>query len=75
MVLLGFSPDGRYFACEQHENDTVSDTAIAAIDVIDRRSNRSAPGFPFGFLGVAKGEEFPLRVGKHKIKIDAAREG
>jgi hypothetical protein len=69
VTLLGFSPDGRYFAFEQYEADSVSDAAVAAIDVIDRQTNRSVEGFPFGFLGMSKkDEEFPLRVGGHEIK-------
>jgi hypothetical protein len=75
VTLLGFSPDGRYFAYEQHEDDSVSDTAVAAIDVIDRRTNGSAKGFPYGFLGVSRSGEFPLRVGGHKIKISETLEG
>ncbi len=75
VTLLGFSPDGRYFAYEQYEDDSVSDTAVAAIDVIDRRTNGSAKGFPYGFLGVSRSGEFPLRVGGHKIKINEALEG
>ena len=69
--LLGFSPDGRYFAFEQYEADGVSDAAVAAIDVIDRQTNRSVKGFPIGFLGMSKKDgEFPLRVGGHKIKVN-----
>jgi hypothetical protein len=75
VTLLGFSPDGRYFAYEQHEDDSLSDTAVAANHVIDRRTNGSAKGFPYGFLGVSRSGEFPLRVGGHKIKINQALEG
>ena len=42
---------------------------MAAIDVVTRDSTSSAKGFPFGFLGVSKNGEFPLRVGGHKIKL------
>ncbi len=73
--LLGFSPDGRYFAYEQYEEDGVSDAAVAAIDVIDRQTNRSVKGFPFGFLGMSKKDaEFPLRVGGHKIKVNTEQD-
>src|SRR5262249_27584664 len=65
--LIGFSRDGRLFAYEQFHNDDVSDTVIAAIDVIARDGKASVKGFPFGFLGVSKNGEFPLRVGGHKI--------
>ena len=42
---------------------------MAAIDVVTRDGAGSAKGFPFGFLGVSKNGEFPLRVGGHKIKL------
>lgn len=69
MRFIGFSADGRYFAYEQFEDDTVSDTAIAAVDVIDRDAGRSVAGFPFGFLGMEKNGQFPARVGDHRIMI------
>jgi hypothetical protein len=69
-AVLGFSGDGRYFAYEQFQNDEVSGAAVAAIDVIDRTTNRSAPGFPLGFLGTQKNGEFPQRVGDHAIVLD-----
>jgi predicted secreted protein len=65
--LIGFSRDGRLFAYEQFQDDDVSGTVIAAIDVIARDGAGSAKGFPFGFLGMQKNGEFPLRVGSHKI--------
>jgi hypothetical protein len=68
--VIGFSPDGRYFAYEQYQDDEVSDAAIAAIDVIDRETGRSAAGFPFGFLGMSAKGRFPAPVGGHRIKID-----
>lgn len=67
--LIGFSRDGRLFAYEQFQDDDVSGTVIAAIDVIARDGAGSAKGFPFGFLGMQKNGEFPLRVGSHKIKL------
>jgi hypothetical protein len=67
--LIGFSRDGRLFAYEQFHDDDVSGTVMAAIDVIPRDGAGSAKGFPFGFLGVAKNGEYPLRVGGHKIKL------
>jgi hypothetical protein len=66
---IGFSRDGRLFAYEQFQDDEVSATVIAAIDVITRDGASSAKGFPFGFLGTSKNGEFPLRVGGHKIKL------
>jgi hypothetical protein len=66
---IGFSRDGRLFAYEQFQDDEVSATVIAAIDVITRDGVGSAKGFPFGFLGTSKNGEFPLRVGGHKIKL------
>ncbi len=67
---IGFSRDGRLFAYEQFQDDDVSGTVIATIDVIPRDGAGSAKGFPFGFLGTTKNGEFPLRVGGHKIKLD-----
>jgi hypothetical protein len=66
---IGFSRDGRLFAYEQFQDDEVSGTVMAAIDVITRGGAGSANGFPFGFLGTTKNGEFPLRVGGHKIKL------
>jgi hypothetical protein len=66
---IGFSRDGRLFAYEQFQDDDVSGTVIAAIDVIARDGAGSVKGFPFGFLGMQKNGEFPLRVGGHKIKL------
>jgi hypothetical protein len=73
--IIGFSADGRYFAYEQFEDDTVSNTAIAAIDVIDRDTGRSATGFSFGFLGMEKNGQFPARVGEHRIAISETLSG
>ena len=73
--IIGFSADGRYFAYEQFEDDAVSDTAIAAIDVIDRDTGRSAAGFPFGFIGLEKNGQFPTRVGDHRITISETLSG
>jgi hypothetical protein len=67
---IGFSRDGRLFAYEQFQDDDVSGTVIAAIDVITRDGAGKAKGFPFGFLGTTKNGEFPLRVGGHKIKLN-----
>jgi predicted secreted protein len=66
---IGFSRDGRLFAYEQFLDDDVSAAVMAAIDVVTRDGAGSAKGFPFGFLGVQKNGEFPLRVGGHKIKL------
>jgi len=67
--LIGFSRDGRLFAYEQYHDDDTSGTVMAAIDVVMRDGAGSVKGFPFGFLGVSKNGEFPLRVGGHKIKL------
>jgi hypothetical protein len=66
---IGFSRDGRLFAYEQFQDDDVSGTVMASIDVIARDGAGSAKGFPFGFLGMQKNGEFPLRAGNHKIKL------
>jgi len=67
--IIGFSRDGRLFAYEQFQDDDMSATAIAAIDVVARDGTRAVKGFPFGFLGLSKKGEFPLCVGDHKIKL------
>lgn len=68
MSAIGFSRDGSRFACEQFQDDDVSGTVMAAIDVIARDGTKSK-GFPFGFLGTTRNGEFPLRVGGHQIKL------
>jgi hypothetical protein len=62
-AILGFSPDGRYFAYEQFAYDIVSDALIAAIFVVDRTTNRQADGFPFGVIPEEIDGVFPARVG------------
>jgi hypothetical protein len=74
-AIIGFSPDGRYFAYEQFDDDTLSDEVISAIDVIDRTTGRSVDGFPFGFLGVSQDGEFPKRVGGHDIAVEREPQG
>jgi hypothetical protein len=68
--ILGFSPDGRYFAYEQYGYDLAAGALDAAIFVIDRTTNKQAKGFPFGFIATevdANGE--PIRVGGHDINL------
>lgn len=62
-AVIGFSPDGRYFAYEQFAYDIVSDALIAAVFVIDRQTNRQAEGFPFGVVPEEIDGQFPARVG------------
>ncbi|KAB2946510.1 MAG: hypothetical protein F9K19_25905, partial [Rhizobiaceae bacterium] len=47
-AVIGFSPDGRYFAWEVYGWDIASGALSAAIHVVDRDTNRQADGFPFG---------------------------
>lgn len=66
--ILGFSPDGRYFAYEQYGFDIAAGSLDAAIFVVDRQTNKQAKGFPFGFIATEfddKGES--IRVGGHDI--------
>ena len=61
--ILGFSPDGRYFAYEQYHYDIISDALVAAIFVVDRETNGQAAGFPFGVLAEERDGAFPAMVG------------
>jgi hypothetical protein len=67
VAVLGFSPDGRYFAYEQYGFDLATEALDAAIFVIDRQTNAPAQGFPFGFVSVVRGDEYPARFGDHDI--------
>jgi len=68
--VIGFSPDGRYFAYEQYGFDIAAGSLDAAIFVVDRTTNKQAKGFPFGFISTEiddKGE--PIRIGGHDIDL------
>jgi hypothetical protein len=71
IAILGFSPDGRYFAYEQHGYDLASDALNAAIFVIDRETNKQVPGFPFGFIAAEQDGTYPARVGGHGIDLES----
>lgn len=66
--ILGFSPDGRYFAYEQFGYDIASDALDAAIFVIDRETNKTVDGFPFGFIA-----DQPDNTNKPDIDIESLR--
>lgn len=66
--ILGFSPDGRYFAYEQYGYDIASDATDAAIFVIDRETNKAVEGFPFGFIA-----DQPGNPNKPDVDIEALR--
>lgn len=66
--ILGFSPDGRYFAYEQYGYDIASDALDAAIFVIDRETNKAAEGFPFGFIA-----DQPDNPNKPDVDIESLR--
>jgi hypothetical protein len=70
IAILGFSPDGRYFAYEQYGYDIASDALDAAIFVIDRQTNKEAAGFPFGFIAAEQDGNYPAHVGGHDIDLD-----
>lgn len=67
--ILGFSPDGRYFAYEQYGFDIAAGALDAAIFVVDRETNKQAQGFPFGFIATAQDGNSPTRVGDHDIDL------
>jgi hypothetical protein len=70
IAILGFSPDGRYFAYEQYGYDIASDALDAAIFVIDRETNKQVAGFPFGFIAAEQDGNYPARLGGHDIDLD-----
>lgn len=68
--IIGFSPDGRYFAYEQYGFDIASGALDAAVFVIDRETNQEAPGFPFGFIATEQDSDGnPTHVGGHDIDL------
>lgn len=68
-AVIGFSPDGRYFAWEEHGWDIASGALSAAIHVVDRETNRHADGFPYG---VASGDDgSPALLGGFETDLDA----
>ncbi|WP_119270304.1 hypothetical protein [Taklimakanibacter deserti] len=68
--IIGFSPDGRYFAYEQYGFDLAAGALDAAVFVVDRRTNKQAKGFPFGFIASELDDDGePLRVGGHDIDL------
>ncbi|CAG0996781.1 hypothetical protein RHIZO_02566 [Rhizobiaceae bacterium] len=68
-AVIGFSPDGRYFAWEVYGWDIASGALSAAIHVVDRDTNRQADGFPFGV--VAGGDGGPALAGGFAADLDA----
>jgi predicted secreted protein len=68
--ILGFSPDGRYFAYEQYGYDLAAGALDAAIFVVDRETNKQAQGFPFGFIATETDSDgAPARIGGHDIDL------
>lgn len=77
-AILGFSPDGRYFAYEEYGFDPVSDALASVIHVIDRTTNGEAEGFPLGVVPEEIGGEFPGKAGGFQADLDklmAAEDG
>ncbi|HHZ10460.1 MAG TPA: hypothetical protein GX405_16955 [Rhizobiales bacterium] len=68
-AVIGFSPDGRYFAWEEYGWDIASGALSAAIHVVDRETNRQADGFPFGV--VPGGDGSPTLLGGFETDLDA----
>lgn len=69
--ILGFSPDGRYFAWEQYGYDIASDGLGSAIFVVDRLTNRQVEGFPFGVLPEERDGQYPMEAGGFDAELDA----
>lgn len=79
-TVIGFSPDGRYFAWEDYGYDIASSAVVAAIHVIDRETNKEAAGFPYGVItgedgnaALAGGFEADLDQLSNDPDIDAVR--
>ncbi|QIG46371.1 hypothetical protein G5V57_00515 [Nordella sp. HKS 07] len=66
--IIGFSPDGRYFAYEQYGYDVASGALDAAIFIIDRETNKTVEGFPFGFIA-----DQPDNANRPDIDLDRLR--
>lgn len=69
--ILGFSPDGRYFAWEQYGHDMAGGALGSAIFVVDRQTNRQVEGFPFGVLPEGRNGQFPYESGGFNADLDA----
>lgn len=70
-AVIGFSPDGRYFAWEEHGWDIASGALSAAIHVVDRETNRQAEGFPFGIVPSGADGDTPALGGGYEADLDA----
>jgi hypothetical protein len=70
-AILGFSPDGRYFAYEQFGFDLASGALSAAVVAIDRQTNGPAPGFPFGVLPDGPNGEVRWLAGGFAADLDS----
>jgi len=69
--ILGFSPDGRYFAWEQYGYDIASDALGSAIFVVDRETNRQVDGFPFGVVPEERDGQYPFKAGGFDAELEA----
>lgn len=69
-AVLGFSPDGRYFAYEQFGFDLASGALSSAVVVIDRQTNAPVTGFPFGVLAEGPNGEAPWLAGGFSADLE-----
>ena len=70
-AVIGFSPDGRYFAWEEYGWDIAGGALSAAIHVVDRQTNRQAEGFPFGVVPYGDEGSAPALAGGYTADLDA----
>lgn len=73
-AVIGFSPEGRFFAWEQYGYDIAGGALTAAVFVVDRQTNGQAAGFPFGLLRDADGDGSPDSAGGYATDLDTADE-
>jgi hypothetical protein len=70
-AIIGFSPDGRFFAWEQYGYDLAGGALSAVVFVVDRQTNGQAEGFPFGLLPDGNGDGEPDAAGGYESDPDA----
>jgi hypothetical protein len=68
--IIGFSPDGRYFAWEQYGYDIATDALGSAIFVVDSQTNAQVEGFPFGVVPEHRDGQYPAKVGGFDADIN-----
>lgn len=68
--IIGFSPDGRYFAWEQYGYDIATDALGSAVFVVDSQTNAQVEGFPFGVIPGRGDDGYPAGIGGFGADLD-----